>query len=207
MKVVRVLCPIVAENCYIAVNEKINKSIIIDPGSGSEKIKDAVAKTGATPEAVLLTHGHFDHAGSANEIASFYGVQIYAYEGERETLENPAINLSGDMFGDTVKYHADIYLKDDEEIDIAGLRIRCLFTPGHTPGGCCFYFPDEGIVFTGDTLFCGSVGRTDFPGGSMSQLVNAVRTKLMVLPDDTICYPGHDTATTIENERIYNPYL
>lgn len=207
MKVVRVLCPIVAENCYIAVNEKTNKSIIIDPGSAPDRIKDAVSKTGATPEAVILTHGHFDHAGASEEIASFYDVPIYAYEGEKATLEDPAINLSGDMFGDTVKYHADVYLKDDEEIDIAGLHLICLFTPGHTPGGCCFYFPEEGIVFTGDTLFCGSVGRTDFPGGSMSQLVNAVKNKLMVLPDDTICYPGHDTATTIENERIYNPYL
>ena len=97
--------------------------------------------------------------------------------------------------------------KDDEEIDLAGLHIKCLFTPGHTPGGCCFYFPNEDIVFTGDTLFSGSVGRTDFPGGSMSQLVGSIKSKLMTLSDDTICYPGHNEPTTIGTERIYNPFL
>ncbi|MCR5581276.1 MAG: MBL fold metallo-hydrolase [Pseudobutyrivibrio sp.] len=207
MKVAKILLPVAAENCYLAINEQTNESIIIDPGSMPERIKAVVSQSGTTPVAILLTHGHFDHAGAAAEIAAEYGIQVYAYEGERETLENPAINLSGDMFGDSTVYHADIYLKDDEELDLAGMHFKCLFTPGHTPGGCCFYFPEEGILFTGDTLFCGSVGRTDFPGGSMSQLVNGIKAKLMVLPDDTICYPGHDSATTIEQERVYNPFL
>ena len=94
-----------------------------------------------------------------------------------------------------------------EEIELAGLKVKCLFTPGHTPGGCCFYFEKEGIVFTGDTLFAGSVGRTDFPGGSMSQLVGSIKSKLMTLDDDTICYPGHNEPTTIAEERTYNPYI
>ena len=207
MKVGKVLLPAAAENCYIAINEDTNESIIIDPGSAFERIKSAVESTGTKPVAILLTHGHFDHAGEAASTAKEYGIKVYTHESTAEELKNPSINLSGDMFGDSKSYSADVFLKDDEEIDLAGLHIKCLFTPGHTPGGCCFYFPDEDIVFTGDTLFSGSVGRTDFPGGSMSQLVGSIKSKLMTLSDDTICYPGHNEPTTIGTERIYNPFL
>ena len=207
MKVGKVLLPVAAENCYLAINEKTKESIIIDPGPAFERIKSAVSQTDSTPVAILLTHGHFDHAGEAATAAKEYGIKVYTHEACAKELQDPSINLTGDMFGSSELYKADIFLKDDEEIDIAGLHVKCLFTPGHTPGGCCYYFPQEGIVFTGDTLFCGSVGRTDFPGGSMSQLVSSIQTKLMTLPDDTICYPGHDMPTTIEEERIHNPYL
>ena len=207
MKVGKVLLPAAAENCYIAINEDTNESIIIDPGSAFERIKSAVESTGTKPVAILLTHGHFDHAGEAASTAKEYGIKVYTHEATAEDLKNPSINLSGDMFGDSKSYSADVFLKDDEEIDLAGLHIKCLFTPGHTPGGCCFYFPNEDIVFTGDTLFSGSVGRTDFPGGSMSQLVGSIKSKLMTLSDDTICYPGHNEPTTIGTERIYNPFL
>ena len=104
-------------------------------------------------------------------------------------------------------FHADIYLKDEQELDLAGFHIRVLPTPGHTPGGCCYYFPYENVVFSGDTLFCTSVGRTDFPGGSMSDIIRSIKEKLMTLPDRTTVYPGHNDVTTIENERMYNPYL
>ena len=97
--------------------------------------------------------------------------------------------------------------QDEQEIDLAGFHIRVLHTPGHTPGGCCYYFPYEDVVFTGDSLFCGSIGRTDFKGGSSSQLVRAVKDKLMKLPDRTMVYPGHNDITSIEHERMYNPYL
>jgi len=207
MKVEKVLLPAAAENCYIAINEDTNESIIIDPGSAFERIKSAVESTGTKPVAILLTHGHFDHAGEAASTAKEYGIKVYTHEATAEELKNPAINLSGDMFGGSESYSADVFLKDQEEVDLAGLRLKCLFTPGHTPGGCCFYFPNEDIVFTGDTLFSGSVGRTDFPGGSMSQLVESIKSKLMTLSDDTICYPGHNEPTTIGTERIYNPFL
>lgn len=206
MKVMHIMLPVCAMNCYLAINEKTNESIIIDPGSAPERIKAGVEQSGTTPVAILLTHGHFDHAGAAADIAKTYNIQVYAFEGERETLESPEINLSI-MMGAPEVYNADVFLKDEQEIDLAGLSVKCLYTPGHTPGGCCFYFPNEDIVFTGDTLFCGSVGRTDFPGGSMSQLVGGIKSKLMVLPDDTICYPGHESATTIGEERKYNMFL
>ena len=98
-------------------------------------------------------------------------------------------------------------LKDKQELDIAGFHIVVLHTPGHTPGGCCYYFPYEDVIFTGDSLFCGSIGRTDFKGGSMSDLVRTVKEKIMTLPEHTEVYPGHNDTTTIENERMYNPYL
>lgn len=207
MKVGKVILPAAMENCYLAINDKTNESIIIDPGSAFDRIKSAVAQTGTTPVAILLTHGHFDHAGEAASTAREYGIKIYASASQERELKDPNLNLSGDMFGNSESYSADVYLQDDEELDLAGLHIKCLYTPGHTPGGCCFYFPNEEIVFTGDTLFSGSVGRTDFPEGSMSQLVNSIKSKLMTLSDDTICYPGHNEPTTIGNERLYNPFL
>ena len=206
MKVAKVLLPAAMENCYLAINDKTNESIIIDPGSAFERIKAAVAQSGTKPVAILLTHGHFDHAGEAASTAKEYGIKVYASASQERELKDPNINLSGDMFGNTEVYSADVYLQDDEEFDLAGLHIKCLYTPGHTPGGCCFYFPNEEIVFTGDTLFSGSVGRTDFPEGSMSQLVNSIKSKLLTLSDDTICYPGHNEPTTIGTERMYNPY-
>ena len=207
MKVMQILLPVCAMNCYLAINDETNESIIVDPGSSPDRIKAGVEKSGTTPVAILLTHGHFDHAGVSEEIAEFYGVKIYAHEAERETLENPSINLSADMIFRPASYHADVYLKDDQQMELAGLTFKCIFTPGHTPGGCCFYFENEGVLFTGDTLFCKSVGRTDFPGGSASALVNSIKKKLLVLPEDTICYPGHESATSIGFEKDNNMFL
>ena len=115
--------------------------------------------------------------------------------------------------GANESYHADVYLKDNQELQLAGFDIRVIHTPGHTEGGCCYYLPEEKVLFSGDTLFARSVGRTDFPGGSMSQLVRSIREKLMALHDpqdadsDITVYPGHNDVTTIETERKYNPYL
>ncbi|CBK73794.1 Zn-dependent hydrolases, including glyoxylases [Butyrivibrio fibrisolvens 16/4] len=140
MKVGKVLLPAAMENCYLAINDKTNESIIIDPGSAFDRIKSAVEQTGTTPVAILLTHGHFDHAGEAASTAKEYGIKVYASASQERELKDPNLNLSGDMFGNSESYSADVYLQDDEELDLAGLHIKCLYTPGHTPGGCCFYF-------------------------------------------------------------------
>lgn len=196
----------VQTNCYFAINENTKELLVVDPGDGGKQLAEKIRGSGYTPVAILLTHGHFDHAGAAAELAAEFGISVYAYETEKETLENPQINVSW-MMGKEETFHADIFLKDEQEIDLAGFHIRVLHTPGHTKGGCCYYLPYEDAVFSGDTLFAGSVGRSDFPGGSASELIRSIREKLMVMPEKTTVYPGHNSITTIENERMYNPYL
>jgi glyoxylase-like metal-dependent hydrolase (beta-lactamase superfamily II) len=196
----------VQTNCYVAVNSDTKECFVVDPGAAASQLAERIRKDGYTPVAVLLTHGHFDHAGAAEDLAKEFGAKIYAHEKEEDTLNDPGKNLSG-WEGQMVSYHADVYLKDEEELDLAGLHIRVLHTPGHTTGGCCYYLPYEDVLFSGDTLFAQSVGRTDFPGGSMSQIVRSINDKLLVLPEHTTVYPGHNDATSIETERMYNPYL
>lgn len=196
----------VQTNCYFAINDETKELIIIDPGYSPKQLAERVRQEECTPVAILLTHGHFDHATGAADLAKEFSIPVYAYETEKETLENEEMNLCH-MTGEHHVFHADIYLKDEQELDLAGFHIRVLHTPGHTPGGCCYYFPYENVVFSGDTLFCTSVGRTDFPGGSMSDIIRSIKEKLMTLPDRTTVYPGHNDVTTIENERMYNPYL
>lgn len=196
----------VQTNCYFAMNEETKELLIIDPGAGAKQLAQRVRAQGASPAAILLTHGHFDHAAGAEELAKEFGIPIYAHEAERETLESAQLNASW-MEGTASTYRADIFLKDEQELDLAGFHIRVLHTPGHTVGGCCYYLPYEDAVFSGDSLFCMSIGRTDFEKGSASDLIRAIREKLMVLPERTVVYPGHNDVTTIENERMYNPFL
>lgn len=196
----------VQTNCYFAINDETKEVLIIDPGASGKRLAEIIEKEKLNPVAILLTHGHFDHAGAAAELAEHFHIEIYAEEHEKETLENPALNLSG-WEGKETAYHADRYLKDEQEIDLAGFHIRVLFTPGHTVGGCCYLFPYQNAVFAGDTLFAQSVGRTDFPKGSAAQLIRAIEEKLLVLPDDVTVYTGHNEITTIGTERMYNPYL
>ena len=196
----------VQTNCYFAINDDTKEVLIIDPGASAAKLMEKINEEGLKPTAILLTHGHFDHAGAAEELAKLANVKIYAEEHEKETLETPALNLSG-WEGLSSVYHVDEYLKDEQEIDLAGFHIRVFHTPGHTVGGCCYYFSYQNTLFSGDTLFQTSIGRTDFPKGSASVLIRAIQEKLMVLPDETAVYTGHGDVTTIGTERMYNPYL
>lgn len=196
----------VQTNCYFAVNDDTKETLIIDPGAGADRLAEILEKEKLKPVAILLTHGHFDHAGGAAELAKRFDIKVYAQEQEQETLEDPALNLSG-WEGEKRVFHADCFLKDEQEIDLAGFHIRVFYTPGHTVGGCCYYFSYQNALFSGDTLFHMSVGRTDFPKGSASQLVRSIHDKLMALPDETTVYTGHNDITTIGTERMYNPYL
>jgi glyoxylase-like metal-dependent hydrolase (beta-lactamase superfamily II) len=196
----------VQTNCYFAVNEETKEVLIIDPGANPEALKKRLDDGGWKAAAILLTHGHFDHAGGAARLSELTGAKIYVHEEEKDTLTDEELNACW-MVGLHETYRADVFLKDEQEIDLAGFHIRVLFTPGHTPGGCCYYLPYEDVVFSGDTLFYTSVGRTDFKGGSMAMIVNSINEKLMTLPDETTVYPGHGEETTIGTERMYNPYL
>ena len=206
LKVRHLVVGAVATNCYIAENKKTKEALIIDPGDNAARIVQIIKEDGVVPVAVLLTHGHFDHAMAAQEVAEQYGIKIYAHETEKETLETPQINLSG-MIGRTLTFHADCYVKDGEILNLAGFEIRVLHTPGHTQGGVCYYVEKEGVLFSGDTLFCCSVGRSDFATSSTSALIRSIKEKLFLLPDETKVFPGHMGATTIGNEKVNNPYV
>lgn len=206
MKINQYVVGPVQTNCYFVINDETREMLCVDPGESAKQLAERARRDGLKPVAVLLTHGHFDHVTGASAFANEFGIPVYIHEAEKETLSNPQLNASW-MMGRSYTYSADHFLKDGEQVTLAGMTFQVFLTPGHTPGGCCYYFPKEEVVFTGDSLFCGSIGRTDFPKGSMSQLVNAVKTKLMVLPENTTVYPGHNEITTIGYEKKYNPYL
>ena len=193
----------VATNCYLLSGAEGDKAIVVDPPVAGEKIHELVKARCLSVCAILITHGHFDHIGGVNALRDSSGAKVYAPEAEKEMLLDPSVNLSDE--GCSVR--ADHYVKDGEELKIAGLEIRVIHTPGHTSGGCCYHLSKESVLISGDTLFEGSVGRTDFPTGSSSALIRSIREKLMVLPDETKVYPGHGPETSIGEERKYNPFL
>ncbi len=206
MRIQQYVVSVCATNCYFAINDDTKEVLIIDPGASAKQLADKVKEHGLKPAGILLTHGHFDHAAAAEELSQLLDVKVYAHEAERETLETPGLNLSG-WEAKSEAYHADVYVKDEQELELAGFKVRVLFTPGHTVGGCCYHFVEQGALFSGDTLFEGSIGRTDFPKGSASQLIRAIKDKLMTLPDETAVYPGHGNMTGIGMERVNNPFL
>lgn len=200
----RVVGP-VQTNCYFLHDENTGECVIVDPGEEAAKITDYIEKKNLKPVVILLTHGHFDHIGAVDEIRERYDIKVYAAAAEKETLEDPDINLSS-QFGGGFRVEADELLSDGQEIELLGEKVRCILTPGHTKGGMCYYFTGSGILFSGDTLFQQSVGRTDFPGGSMSEIVRSIREKLFVLPDYVRVYTGHGMMTTIKDEKMLNPF-
>ena len=195
----RVLGP-VGTNCYLIINKENNESIIIDPADSPESIYDMVVRSGSKPQAILLTHGHFDHIGAVDKLKERYDLTVYASEAEKDTITDTTKNLTS-YFGEPFTVTPDVYLKDGQEIEIAGILMNMILTPGHTEGSCCYYLPNHGLLFSGDTLFQASRGRTDFPGGSDSQIINSIKTKLLVLPDETVVLPGHMDSTKIEFEK------
>ncbi len=196
----------VQTNCYFLIHDITKEILIVDPGDNAKELSKRIHENEYQPKAILLTHGHFDHVIAAEELAKEFGILIYAHEEERSTLEDERLNASW-MMGLNQKYYADVFVKDEQELDLAGFHIRVLYTPGHTIGGCCYYLPYEEVLFSGDTLFSMSIGRTDLPTGSASQLIRSIQEKLMSLPEQTTVYTGHGEETTIETERMYNPYL
>ena len=197
----------VSTNCYFLVNEELREAVIVDPGENAKQIQGYLAENELKPVAILLTHGHFDHMMAATALRDAYGIKVYATAKEKELLNSSTLNLSKGFLRTDYTMDADIYCKEGDEFYLAGCSIKVLETPGHTKGGCCYYIASENIVFTGDTLFALSIGRTDFEGGSYPEICKSIKEKLFVLPDETICYPGHGEGTRIGYEKGRNPYV
>lgn len=196
-------------NCYFVYREseeEITPCVVIDSGDMGDRVHEELEKRGLKTELILLTHSHFDHILGVDALRKASGARVYGYIEEKELFENPDLNCSTDI-GRPCTVAIDHYLKDLEMVEAAGLSFQTIGTPGHTKGSCCFYLKDENILFSGDTLFAESVGRTDLPTGSMSAQVRSIKEKLFCLPDDTMVLSGHTSETTIGHEKRYNPFL
>lgn len=195
---------IIQTNVYFIRNSGTGEMLIIDPADSADLIENMVTRMQGKPVAVLLTHGHFDHFGAAADVRGRYDIPIYCHEKEQDLLNDPLKNRSA-AHGRSTVLKADKYVHDGDVLSLAGFEIRVLYTPGHTEGGVCYYFPNDKALFSGDTLFCESYGRTDLPTGNSSEIIQSVRRILSEIPGDTNVYPGHEMFTTIAHERMYNP--
>lgn len=191
-------------NCYV-ISDDNGIGAVIDPGGNAERILAYIKKENLDIRYVLNTHGHGDHIGADDEVRDGTGAPLYIHAADADMLTDARKNLSAFMGYQALARPADVLLHGGEEITVGDIKLKVVCTPGHSAGGVCFV--GDGFVFSGDALFADSIGRTDFPGGSQSELVSSIKRELMVLPDETEVYPGHGPKTTIGWEKVYNPYL
>jgi glyoxylase-like metal-dependent hydrolase (beta-lactamase superfamily II) len=197
----------VAENSYIFRRDGSDRALIVDPGDEPDKLLGAIDGLGLKLEGILLTHTHFDHIGAVAPVASATGAEVWVPELERFVLADINSFVPWPGFGPFESYDAEHTLTGGERLELAGLEIDVISTPGHSPGHVTFSIPDERAVFSGDVLFQGSVGRTDLPGGDWGTLLESIRTLVERLPPETAVYPGHMGITSLGAERASNPFL
>jgi hydroxyacylglutathione hydrolase len=197
----------VAENCFIARPEGGEKAIVIDPGEEAERILGEIEDLGASVEAILLTHTHFDHVGAVAPVARATGAPVYCPQLEVPVLADIMAFVPWAGFGPYESWDAEETVAGGEHLSLAGLEIDVHFTPGHSPGHVTYALPDEDALFSGDVLFEGSVGRTDLPGGDWPTLARSIAGLLDAYPEETRVLPGHMNPTTLGRERATNPFL
>lgn len=207
MKIKKYVVGMIGTNCYLVINEETKETVMVDPGAYPEKVKNAVKEQGLKLKAVLLTHAHFDHIMGLSDVMEDVKVPVYVEEADLPMMTDGESNLSSAYVRGGYRFEEAVPVSDGQQLEIAGFQFRVIHTPGHTPGGCCYYMEQEGVLFSGDTLFQTSVGRSDFPGGSASALVRSVKEKLLVLPEETHVYPGHMEEMTIGYEKLHNPFI
>ena len=194
-------------NTYLVVDENTNEGFIVDPGGYNKVLTKEVQENNVKIKYIILTHGHSDHICGVNEHkADFPDAKVVAYKDEEAMLEDPNLNQSPG-FGVPYSTKADILVNDGDELKVGDATLKFIHTPGHTTGGMCIYVEAAKALFSGDTLFCQSIGRTDFPGGSYREIMDSIRKKLFLLPDDTNVFPGHMGPTSIGFEKENNPFV
>ncbi|MBQ8803068.1 MAG: MBL fold metallo-hydrolase [Tyzzerella sp.] len=206
MKIEKFVLGAMSTNTYLVENKDTKELVIVDPAACPDYMVSHVKSNGYEPKAILLTHGHFDHIMGIDKWVKEFDVPVYAYADEKEVLADSGLNLSC-MLGVSYTFNKVKELQDGDVLDLVGFSFKVIHTPGHTKGGCCYYEAAEGVLFSGDTLFHQSVGRSDFPTGSMATLVRSIKEKLFCLPDDVMVYPGHNSLTCIADEKMYNPFV
>lgn len=193
-------------NTYVAWDEESGKGFIVDPGGYAKEVTDYMRENGIIPEYIILTHGHGDHIGGIEGFKKdFPDIKVVANEYEKDMLSNPGLNMSTAILGKPVTVHADIFVKDGDELEIGDMKLKFSHTPGHSPGGQIILVDD--VLFSGDTLFQQSVGRTDFEGCSFDALVKSIHEKIFILPDETKVLPGHMGDTSVGFEKKHNPFV
>jgi glyoxylase-like metal-dependent hydrolase (beta-lactamase superfamily II) len=197
----------VQENCYLFRRDGSDRALIVDPGDEPEKLLAAIDELGVTLEGILLTHTHFDHVGAVAPVATATGAEVWVPAIEKPVLADIMSFVPWPGFGPYESWDAEHTLSGGEKLELAGFEIDVIFTPGHSPGHVTFSIPDEEVVFSGDVLFQGSVGRTDLPGGDWPTLLESIRTLVDTLHEDTAVHPGHMGLTTLGAERASNPFL
>ncbi|HEY8803799.1 MAG TPA: MBL fold metallo-hydrolase [Clostridium sp.] len=200
MEIKKVVTGVYESNCYIVMDKNTREAFVIDPGGNVDDIVSIIDNLGAKVKYILLTHGHLDHTTGVAELKAVTKA-IVCINKKDDDLITAGVHL----FGPLIHGGADKLLKDGDKITISNLVITCIDTPGHTPGGMSFLI--NNCAFTGDTLFAGSIGRTDFAGGDFDTIINSIKSKLLCLDVDTIVYPGHGLYSTIGNEKLNNPFL
>jgi hydroxyacylglutathione hydrolase len=195
------------ENSYLVRREGSDRALFVDPGDEAPKLLGAIESLGVTLEAILLTHTHIDHVGAVAPVAKATGAEVWVPVIEKDVLSNIMDFVPWPGFGPFESYDAEHTLEGGERLTMAGFDIDVLFTPGHSPGHVTFSIPDEQVVFSGDVLFEGSVGRTDLPGGDWATLLDSIRGLVDALPEETTVYPGHMGVTSLGAEKRTNPFL
>ncbi len=195
------------ENAFIVWDEGTKKGIIVDPGDEPDRIVRAGEFLGLEITEIVCTHGHIDHAGAVAEVKRLTQAPVTFHKDERPVLEHLASQARLFGLGEVETPEVDRWLEEGDEIEVGAHRARVIHTPGHTPGGCCLFFEDARILIAGDTLFQGSIGRTDLPGGSFEQIISSIKDKLFPLGDDVTVYCGHGPKTNIGLEKRINPFV
>lgn len=200
MIIKRVMAGVNAANCYIVFDEETREAVVLDPGGDADDIYKALKQFGATVKYIVLTHGHFDHTEGVEELKSIVGAPVAIGE------EDNKMFLKGEKYyGPLPQGGADILLKNGDTLKFGSHTMKVISTPGHTPGGICLLVEND--IFTGDTLFAGSIGRTDLAGGNYDTIMQSLKSKLMTLSDTVAVHPGHGPSSTIGRERLMNPFM